>query len=443
MIFRSAPASNLARLRIVSINDVYELANLPRLQTFLTGLSPKPSAIVLAGDFLSPSTLSSIDGGRGMVSTLRSIGITHVSIGNHEADLRLDSLRERLQDLSSPTRSKISSNTTVVLNSNMQRDLPANAEWMKSTTQRYSLIESPCGKIKVALLGLLSDEPGLFRDGFKSVPIQNVLDTYTDLYNELVNDSNQKEQTEFSVDLLIPLTHHSIARDVELAQHMLTFHGGSHGVIVGGHEHDPYHEIVLDTECTTFNKEGIHVLKSGMDARNACLIDLIFDIENDMHHSTFPSRLVGVEAELINLLNYEPSPCAQKIVDKHMSVVRALEEEIIIDADCIISLPPDVPLSSKKSRYQQTSMGSVFCQMIKEELEDCDVAMINGASIKGDTTYQNAKMSYSELKTELPFPTKIVLVEMTQHELNQAIHYSRTATEDGVGLGAEEVPRRG
>ena len=76
----STPSSYLARIRIVAINDVYELGNLPKLQTFLSKLSSgatssslvssspqPPSAVVLAGDFLSPSTLSSIDGGRGMV----------------------------------------------------------------------------------------------------------------------------------------------------------------------------------------------------------------------------------------------------------------------------------------------------------------------------------------------------------------------------------------
>jgi len=73
-----------ARIRIVAINDVYELRNLPRLQTFLSRLSTTPSAVVLAGDFLSPSTLSSIDGGRGMVATLRAAGVTHASLGNHE-----------------------------------------------------------------------------------------------------------------------------------------------------------------------------------------------------------------------------------------------------------------------------------------------------------------------------------------------------------------------
>jgi 5'-nucleotidase len=76
--------TSLARLRIVAITDVYELNNLPRLQTFLAKLTTAPSAVVLTGDFLSPSTLSSIDGGRGMVATLRAVGLTHVSFGNHE-----------------------------------------------------------------------------------------------------------------------------------------------------------------------------------------------------------------------------------------------------------------------------------------------------------------------------------------------------------------------
>ena len=44
-----------------------------------------PSAVTLNGDFLSASTLSSIDNGRGHVAALRAAGITHASLGNHEA----------------------------------------------------------------------------------------------------------------------------------------------------------------------------------------------------------------------------------------------------------------------------------------------------------------------------------------------------------------------
>ena len=78
-------SSSLSRkIRIVAINDVYELTNLPRVQTFLSKLEVPPQAVVLAGDFLSPSTLSSVDNGRGMVATLRAMGLTHATLGNHE-----------------------------------------------------------------------------------------------------------------------------------------------------------------------------------------------------------------------------------------------------------------------------------------------------------------------------------------------------------------------
>ena len=469
-----------------------------------------------------------------MVSTLRVIGLTHVSLGNHEQDLRLNSLRERLEELSwcsSDATSKSKSNhhnlpssdataTTipqaglpvVVLNTNMQHDLPPEAEWMRSVTQPYSLITSRCGKVRVALLGLLSDEPGIFRDNtFKSVPIQNVLDAYTELYNQLVakpagprrrcrrrtlhhlqeinNYPHQEglEQEQQPVDLLLPLTHESVVRDKELAQHMLSLHGGS-GVIIGGHEHDPYHKIVVPPKqqqrqrqqndgSESDGNDAIHILKSGMDARNACLVDLVFEMptakehqqqhqqqqtapnentkgstnndDDDSNYETLDApRLVEIKSELIDLSKYQPSPFAQEIVDKHMSVVQALEDEIIIDADSCTtcaSLPPGVPFSSQRARFQQTTIGGIFCQMIKEELEECDVAMLNGAVIKADTVYENAKMSYAQLKNELPFPTKMVVVEMTLREVNEAIHCSRTAVESGTctECATELIPRRG
>eukprot|EP00536_Pseudo-nitzschia_multiseries_P002889 jgi/Psemu1/184693/e_gw1.41.169.1 len=303
---------------------------------------------------------------------------------------------------------------------------------MRSTTKPYSLVSSHCGRVTIALLGLLSDEQGLFRDNtFKSVPIQNVLDAYTERYHEL------------PVDLVIPLTHASMVRDKELAQHMLALHGGS-GVIIGGHEHDPYHEIVTlsgDVANDTHKEDtdpAVHIVKSGMDARNACLVDLVFET----------ARLVEIRSELVDLSKYPPAPSAQKLVDQHMSVVRALEDEIIIEADSIVSLPPGELLSSKRSRFQQTTMAGVFCQMIKEELEEleCDVALLNGAVLKGDAVYETATLSYAQLKRELPFPTKIVLVEMTDCELEEAIRYSRTALEAGTEAGgavADEIPRRG
>jgi hypothetical protein len=77
------------------------------------------------------------------------------------------------------------------------------------------------------------------------------------------------------------------------------------------------------------------------------------------------------------------------------------------------------------TRWKQTTVGGVFCQAIKEALE-VDVAIINGATIKGGTEYKGTSITYAQMKKELPFPTKIVVIPMKRWELQEAIHYSRT-----------------
>jgi len=53
-------------------------------------------------------------------------------------------------------------------------------------------------------------------------------------------------------------------------------------------------------------------------------------------------------------------------------------------------------------------------------------------------------MSYSQLKKELPFPLKMVTVEMTRKTLEEAILWSRTNVEDGheTEEGEEVAVRR-
>ena len=59
-----------------------------------------------------------------------------------------------------------------------------------------------------------------------------------------------------------------------------------------------------------------------------------------------------------------------------------MKDEVAVRADDM--LPPGTTLSSERSRYEQTTVGSLFCQAIKEELED-GCGLINGGTIKGDT----------------------------------------------------------
>jgi len=444
--FRHVPP----RIRIVAFNDVYELANLPRLQTFLRHLAEdhgaasrggtgsggfiggQPQAVVLAGDFLSPSTLSALDGGKGMVQTLRAIGLTHASLGNHEADLKLPKLEKRLKSLAK---------SVVVLNTNISGT--GKAPWLRSADwmHPHSVVRSPCGRVRAGLVGLMSDEKSMFRDGtFRGAPIGDVCDAVRAEYDSLVRQQH-------IADTIVPLTHQTMDRDQELAAYMLA-HGMGSTVILGGHEHTPLDKIV--------RKEGqaegpgafdeIRILKSGSDADAVHLVDLIFDLSPVEDHENssningsggirHKARVVEIEAQLIEMKDFEPSAVVQNIVDSHMAMLTSMENEVIFHAsDSLLSPLPSndtddeegpVLLSSVGTRYQQTTVGAIFCTAIKEELE-VDVAVLNGAPIKGNATYINNAMTYMQLKRELPFPTKIVVVPMSRSSLADAIQHSRS-----------------
>ena len=410
--------SKLAHIRIVAFNDVYELVNLPKLQTFLSRLSPPPSAVVLAGDFLSPSPLSSIDGGRGMVATLRAIGLTHCSLGNHEADLSLSSLRSRLTELSK---------TTTVLNSNL-RHPPKEESWLVDSFPAYDLVPSYCGRVNIALMGLISDEQGMFRDDkFKGVPIDRMAEAFDAVQKETVLGSAK-------ADLVVPLTHASMAQDKIFAAHLAKGSSQKH-LIIGGHEHEPMDETVVGQNGAT-----VRILKAGTEAQGASLIDLKFDTSGARTEAQPLAKLAEIDYQLIDLRELEDSVVVKQIVDTHMKVLHQMEHQIVVN--CSELLPPGEILSSKRTRHEQTTMGAFFCQAIKEELE-ADVAILNGAPIKGDATYPSNKMSYAELRKELPFPTKMVVVKMSRGELEEAIAYSRKYNEKGCPAQDEDLPRRG
>lgn len=121
-----------------------------------------------------------------------------------------------------------------------------------------------------------------------------------------------------------------------------------------------------------------------------------------------------------------------------------MDETNIIDGTLLpVCKSADFSMSSVRTRFQQTTVGAWFCQAIKLELE-VDVCVINGATIKGGVEkYEKNLMSYSQLKKELPFPLKMVTVEMTRKTLEEAILWSRTNVEDGhVPEEGEEVARR-
>lgn len=371
-----------------------------------------PSAVTLNGDFLYPSALSSIDDGRGHVAALRAAGITHVCLGNHEADLPLDVVRERLDEMG--RRGRIQ-----VLNSNV-RGLGRHSREM-------DVVSSRCGRIKVGLMGFLSDEAGMFRDGtFRGLEIEGVGEKYEAMAARVGAAGD--------ADCLVPLTHQSLSADVDLAKRMaeLKFPGG---VILGGHEHVKIHA-----------SEGeVQVVKTGQNCDRAAVVDLHF------HPATRALEWTAVHFEELDD-RHPPCPVVSSVVEKHLSALDQLQDFAVFDRATVAeqfvdpATGKDLPLSSKYTRYEQTTVGALLCTAVRSEL-NVDHCVINGAPIKGNAVYPDGTMSYDELRRELPFPLKMVVVEMTRGQLRDAIEYSRTNVETGKSATVREedgqVERRG
>ena len=91
-------------LRILTINDVYSLDHYPSLVTAINQNRAAAAALdctfisTLNGDFLSPCILTSLDGGKGMMDAVSKSGLDYLCLGNHEFDLIVPALGEKLKD---------------------------------------------------------------------------------------------------------------------------------------------------------------------------------------------------------------------------------------------------------------------------------------------------------------------------------------------------------
>jgi 2',3'-cyclic-nucleotide 2'-phosphodiesterase (5'-nucleotidase family) len=137
-------------IRFVCVNDVYSLENLPRLRSLVVHYAevdrPDALLVTLAGDFVAPSILSSLDSGRGMVECMKAVGITHAILGNHEDDIATAELSKRLAELGA-------------------KCLGTNVHGFEPPLPAFDVVEvggSP-RRIRVGLVGVVMNDAAVYR----------------------------------------------------------------------------------------------------------------------------------------------------------------------------------------------------------------------------------------------------------------------------------------
>lgn len=439
-------------LRILHINDVYELDHFAAFKSLVDSKKAEGAdrvLVILAGDFLGPSLLSSLDHGSSMVDCLNAIGITHVCFGNHECDVPIPALAKRIEQAK-----------FIWLNSNLQ-DLNARIGVQTPEYDIVTTIGVPApenGEViekRVALLGLLTNDPALYRPGsFANAKFEPVIPTAERYANQLLlkkdftQDEKKQESTTLPVDLIIPFTHQSMEDDRAFAKYFIDHDRedmrSCFPLILGGHDHVPFDETI--TSSISSSSSSCRILKMGYDAINTGMVDIFWK------RSTDGSPCVEITSTMIPTASFPPDPDVAARVQSHKALLKQLSEARLFRIphwtdphrrrfSALISLHtmghgPGISaddgngsegFSTANNRSGPSTGTTALATMLRMGMRCCDVALLNAGSVRGNRIYppDQVYFTYSDLKAEMPFLTAMTITAMPGSVLQATVAHSR------------------
>ena len=254
--------TGLVRLTFLQVNDVYSLepvdqgrrggvARLATLVRRIRGESPN-TTLVLAGDTISPSPLSTFLQGRQMIAAFNALGLDVATFGNHEFDFGPAVLLERMRE------SKFAW-------------LSANVRDRRSGTpfggaERARLVT--LGGVAVGFFGLTAAETAQTSSPGPDV----VFDDPLAAAREVTAGLRQR-----GARVIVAVTHQSMADDRALAATVDV------DLVLGGHEHEP---LVAEERKAA-------VTKAGSDARYLVQVDLWLTREGRLVERSWTFHEVG------------------------------------------------------------------------------------------------------------------------------------------------------
>ena len=210
-------------LRLLSINDVYDLSHLPSVATCI-GVARESSSELgcvvsshMNGDFLSPCMLTAMDGGRAMMRALGVANIDFASIGNHEFDVGFKGIEACLSTFEHDGQL---GTLPTIINSN------AYAYGALKASPRFATVQ--VGQRSVLIGGFTTTDLNIYNPSAAPV-VTPVAEACVKLWTERLAAGDEHA-------LFVPMTHQNGAEDRELAAELARHPelGGVSPVILGG-----------------------------------------------------------------------------------------------------------------------------------------------------------------------------------------------------------------
>ncbi len=311
---------------------------------------------------------------------MRSIHQLMLLSGNHEADVGFPHLIHRIKE------SKFKWVNTNISDLKLPADSPPVPDIIEIEAQQGDKVR------RIALLGLITEDPTLYLKGaFGGATILPLIETAKRYFEKLTATGKY--------DAIIPLTHETIEEDRKLSKAV------PFPVIIGGHDHDPYNEIVGTT----------HILKTGMDANSIGIIELTWPDIN--------SKTPLVSITMRPAQYYAPDPLVQKVVAEHMAVLELVKKAPLFD----IPNHLNSHFSSTMIRSAPSPVATMLLTIIRKAL-GVDCVLVNAGCIRASKDYSalgQTKFFYSDLEAEMPFESEIVVLPLPGRVIIDIIQETR------------------
>jgi 2',3'-cyclic-nucleotide 2'-phosphodiesterase (5'-nucleotidase family) len=334
---------------------------------------------LFGGDSLGPSLVGSFDNGRHVIEFLNVMRPDAMALGSHELAYGSDILVQRLAEAQFPVL-----NTTLVRQG--ERTPIGGTEVAHLVT---------LGAVKVGLFSVMEQE-ALSRFLVKGL---NVLPPGPAIVQAV---SNLKKS---GVDVIVAAT-------------------GANANVLDLLRQNEAVDIIFsaDAESNQIEIDGRKLIARQGGSRYLVAVDVNFEKASDglSSYKTFGPRLVA-------LAEFEPDPALlhrMTLVDNKLS--KLLEGRI-----GQFTIPFQTTREAVRTR--ENPFGNFVADTLLQTL-DADVAIINGGSIRGERSYTAATpVTWRDIKKELPFNNRPVLLEVTGRQLIQAIEngVSRVDEVDG------------
>lgn len=366
------------KVTLLHVNDVYQavpvdggqvggIARLATLKQRLRAVSPH-TLLMLGGDTLSPSVASNLLQGKQMIAAWNAATLDLAVYGNHEFDFGPDVLAQRVKESAFPW-----------LASNV---IDRRTGEPFAGARRY-VIHTYSG-VKVGFIGLLTPSTHVTSLPGPNAIFLDPIDTAIKLYREL---------NEQGIHTVVALTHQTMGADKALARAVPL------DIILGGHEHEQLYA----------HSGRSPILKVGSDARFAGRVDLHISRSNGK----------------VNSIDWAILPVDEAIpLDATTSAAIEKYERQLNDT---LGLPVGrtrIALDARQenNRRQETNLANLITDAFRAHTK-ADVALINGGSVRSNSTYGPGPLTRKDILSILPFENPIVKVEITGRVLRLAIEY--------------------